>query len=154
VLLVSTAIVFQQLHYMQNASLGFDREHIVTLQYNNGLDKTYASFRTTLLQDRDVLQATRSSRIPTGRLLDEQGAATESADSLRPVNADIKYVAIDHDFLKTYGIKIVAGRDYSRDYATDTSNFLLNEAAQMPLASAARKIWSARISLMPASREK
>ena len=133
VLLVSTAIVFQQLHYMQNASLGFNKEHIVTLQYNNGLDKTYESFRTTLLGNRNILQATRSSRIPTGRLLDEQGASTESGDSLRPVNADIKYVAVDHDFLKTYGIRIVAGRDYSRDYATDTSNFLLNEAATKAL---------------------
>ena len=133
VLLVSTAIVFQQLHYMQNASLGFNKEHIVTLQYNNGLDKTYESFRNALLQNRDILQSTRSSRIPTGRLLDEQGAATESADSLRPVNADIKYVAVDHDFLNTYGIHIVAGRNYSREYATDTSNFLLNEAATKAL---------------------
>jgi putative ABC transport system permease protein len=129
VLVISTAIVFQQLHYMQNASLGFDKEHVVTMGYNNGLDKTYESFRNALLQDPQVLDATRSSRIPTGRLLDEMGASTESGDSLRPVTADIKYVAVDHDFLKTYGIPVVAGRDFSRDYATDTSNFLLNVAA-------------------------
>ena len=133
VLLISTAIVFQQLHYMESAPLGFNKEHIVTLRYNNGLDKTYSSFRSALLRDPRVLQATRSSRIPSGRLLDEQGASTESGDSLRPVNADIKYVAVDHDFLKTYGIHIVAGRDYSRNFATDTSNFLLNAAATRAL---------------------
>ncbi|GGB15903.1 ABC transporter permease [Puia dinghuensis] len=129
VLLISTAIVFQQLHYMQNAALGFDKEHILTMGYPNGLYKNYESFRTTLLQDPHVLQVTRSSRIPTGRLLDEQGASTESGDSLRPVTADIKYVAVDHDFLKTYGIPVVAGRDYSRDYSTDSTGFLLNVAA-------------------------
>jgi putative ABC transport system permease protein len=136
VLLVSTAIVFQQLHYMQSASLGFNRDHIVTLQYNNGLDKTYESFRTALLGNQNILQTTRSSRIPTGRLLDEQSASTESndnGDSLRPVNADIKYVAVDYDFLKAYGIPVTAGRDFSRDYGTDSNSFLLNIAATKTL---------------------
>jgi putative ABC transport system permease protein len=129
VLLISTAIVFQQLHYMQDASLGFNKERVVTMGYNSGLDKTYESFRNALLRDPHILDATLSSRVPSGRLLDEMGASSESGDSLRPVNADIKFVAVDHDFLKTYGIPIVAGRDFSRDYATDTSNFLLNVAA-------------------------
>jgi putative ABC transport system permease protein len=132
VLLICTTIVFQQLQFIQNASLGFDKEHIVTLRYNDGLDKTYESFRAALLQDPHILASTRSSRIPSGRLLDEQGASTESndnGDSLRPVTADIKYVAVDHDFLKAYGIPIVAGRDFSRAYARDTSNYLLNAAA-------------------------
>jgi len=129
ILIISTAIVFQQLGYMQNTSLGFDKEHIVTMAYNNGLDNTYESFRTALLEDPHVLQATRSSRIPSGRLLDESGASTESGDSLRPVAADIKYLGVDHDFLKTYGIPMAAGRDFARDYGTDSANFLLNESA-------------------------
>jgi putative ABC transport system permease protein len=129
VLIISTVIVFQQLHYMQSTSLGFNKEHIVTMEYNPALDKNYEAFRSTLLENSHILAATRSSRIPSGRLLDEQGASTESGDSLRPVDADIKYVAVDHDFLKTYGIPIVAGRDYSRSYATDTNNFILNVAA-------------------------
>jgi putative ABC transport system permease protein len=133
ILIISTAIVFQQLHYMQNTSLGFDKEHIVTLAYNNGLDNTYESFRTALLEDPQVLQATRSSRIPSGRLLDESGASTESGDSLRPVTADIKYLGVDHDFLKTYNIPMAAGRDFARDYGTDSANFLLNEAATRAL---------------------
>lgn len=133
VLLISTAIIFQQLHFMENTSLGFDKEHVVTMGYNSGLDKTYESFRNALLQNPRVLQATRSSRIPSGRLLDSQGASSESGDSLRPVTATIKYVAVDPDFMKTYGIPIVAGRDFSRDYSTDSSNFLLNSAAARAL---------------------
>jgi putative ABC transport system permease protein len=129
VLLISTAVVFQQLHYMQNASLGFSKDHVLTMNYNDGLKNTFESFRTRLLQDSRILQASRSSRIPSGRLLDQSGASAESADSLRPVNADIKFVAIDHDFLKTYNIPIIAGRDFSRDYATDSTSFLLNVAA-------------------------
>jgi len=135
VLLISTAIVFQQLHYMQNAALGFSKDQVITTDYPTGLGNKYESFRNRLLQDSRFLQITRSTRIPGGRLLDEMGAATESGDSLRPVNADIKFVAIDHDFLKTYNIPIVAGRDFSRDYATDTTAYVLNVAATKVLGS-------------------
>jgi putative ABC transport system permease protein len=133
VLLISTAIVFQQLHFMQNTSLGFDKDLIVTMNYNAGLDKTYESFRSRLLQDPHIREITRSSRIPSGRLLDEQGASTQSGDSLRPVTADIKYLTVDHDFLSTFGIPIAAGRDYSRLYATDSTGFILNSAATKAL---------------------
>ena len=134
VLLISTAIVFQQLHYMQNTSLGFDKDHVVTLGYNNGLDNTFESFRNALLQDPHIRQVTRSSRIPSGRLLDDKGAASaETGDSLRPVDATIKYVAVDQDFVSTYSIPIVAGRNFSRNYATDTTSFLLNVAATQAL---------------------
>ena len=133
VLIISTVIVFQQLHFMQNASLGFNKDHIVVMDNIDALDKNFNSFRSALLENTHFLDVTRSSRIPSGRLLDEQGASTESnengGDSLRPVTADIKYVAVDHDFIKTYNIPIVAGRDYNRSYGTDTNNFILNEAA-------------------------
>ena len=133
VLLISTAIVFQQLNYMENTSLGFNRDHIVTLPYNAGMDKSYESFRTRLLQDPHIHSITRSSRIPGGRLLDSQGASTESGDSLRPVTTTIKYLGVDHDFLSTFGIPMAAGRDYSRQYGTDTTNFILNVEATRSL---------------------
>jgi putative ABC transport system permease protein len=132
-LLISTTIVFQQLHFMQNASLGFNKDHIVHLVYPGGLDKGYESFRTQLLLDPHIRSLTRSTRIPGGRLLDEQGASTESGDSLRPVTADIKYLCVDQDYLSTFGVPIVAGRDFSRAYATDTNNFVLNVAATKAL---------------------
>jgi putative ABC transport system permease protein len=129
ILIISTAIVFQQLRYIQNKSLGFSKEQVLILRNDNGLNKNYEAFRNELRQNSLIKDATRSSRIPGGRLLDEQGASTESGDSLRPVAADIKYLAADYDFVTTYGIPMAAGRNFSREYATDTTSFLLNEAA-------------------------
>jgi putative ABC transport system permease protein len=129
VLIITTIIVFQQLKYMQQTSLGYDKEHLITIPYNNSINSSYLAFRNELLQNPDIKDVARSSRIPTGRLLDAMGASTFVGDSLRPVTADIKYVAADYDFIPTYGVHIVAGRNFSRDFTSDTSNFILNESA-------------------------
>jgi putative ABC transport system permease protein len=114
---------------MQHKSLGFDKEHIVTLPYVTVLNDKYDAFRTELLSNSNIKNTGRSSRIPTGRLLDAMGAKIMSGDSLAPVAADIKFVSADKDFISTYGVKVLAGRGFSRDFSTDTSAFLINEAA-------------------------
>lgn len=129
VLIIATAIVFQQLHYIQNKSLGFEKEHQIILPYGNDVDKQYDVFRNTLLRNTSFKEIGRSSRIPTGRLLDDQNAYTFSGDSLRPVNTDIKMVNVDYDFIPVYKINIVAGRNFSREYSTDTAGFVLNESS-------------------------
>ena len=129
VLIISTAIVFQQLHYIQNKSLGFEKAHQIILPYGNDVDKQYDVFRNTLLRNTAFKEIGRSSRIPTGRLLDDQGAYTLVGDSLRPVNTDIKMVNVDYDFIPVYNIKVVAGRNFSREYSTDTAGFVLNESS-------------------------
>ncbi len=129
ILIITTIIVFQQLRYLQQTSLGYDKEHLITIPYSNYLNTPYEAFRNDLLQNSDIKDVARSSRIPTGRLLDAMGASTNAGDSLRPIAATIKFVASDYDFVPTYGVKIVAGRNFSRAYGTDTSNFLLNESA-------------------------
>jgi putative ABC transport system permease protein len=129
ILIITTVIVSQQLRYMQRTALGYDKEHILTLPYNNSLNPQYESFRNSLLQNYTIKDVTRSSRIPTTRLLDMTAASAPSADSMKPVKTDIKMLAVDYDFIPTYGVHMAAGRNFSRAYGTDTSNFILNEVA-------------------------
>jgi putative ABC transport system permease protein len=129
VLIITTVIVFQQLRYMQKASLGYDKDHLITMNYNTQLNDQYEVFRNTLLQNPNIKDVARSSRIPTGRLLDGMGAQAPGNDSMVPVKADIRFLATDYDFVPTYQIPLAAGRNFSRSYGTDTSNFIINEAA-------------------------
>jgi putative ABC transport system permease protein len=129
VLIICTCIVFRQLQYMQKKSLGFDRDHIITMGYNDALSDRYDAFRAEILSNSNIKNLSRSSRIPTGRLLDAQGAAIEKGDSLAQVESDIKCLTADFDFNNTYGVKILAGRDFSRNYGLDTAGFLINQAA-------------------------
>jgi putative ABC transport system permease protein len=129
ILIITTVIVFQQLHYIQNKSLGFDKDKIITMANTTEVNKQYDAFRNDLLKNSAFKNVSRSSRIPTGRLLDNMGASTFNGDSLTPVTTDIKFVSVDPDFVSTFGISMKSGRFFSRNYGTDTLSFVLNESS-------------------------
>ncbi len=133
ILIITTAIVFQQLHFMQQKSLGFNKDHIAVIPYNSALGDKFEAFRAELLLNSNFKDLTRSSRIPTGRLLDNQNAYTLSGDSMVATSTDIKYVSVDYDFVPTYSIGLAAGRNFSRSFGTDTSSFIINETAVQAL---------------------
>ncbi|MEP6846070.1 MAG: FtsX-like permease family protein [Panacibacter sp.] len=129
ILIITTAIVFQQLNYMQQKPLGFDKEHVAIIPYNYALNDKFDAFRNELLANSNFKDVSRTSRIPTGRLLDAMGASTMSSDTMQPIKTDIKLVSVDYHFIPTYNIAMAAGRNFSKEYSTDTSNFILNETA-------------------------
>jgi putative ABC transport system permease protein len=57
-------------------------------------------------------------------LLDANSARIKISDTFEPANADIKFVSADQEFIPAYGVKIVAGRSFSKDFSTDTAPFL------------------------------
>jgi len=127
VLIIATAIVFEQLRYMQGKSLGFSKDHVVNLAYPGALNDSYDAFRTELLNNSGIQSVSRTSRIPSGRLLDAMGSQINNGDSLAPTKADIKYIMADEGFLPTYSLKTVAGRNFSKGFS-DSTSFLINEA--------------------------
>lgn len=128
VLIITTAVVFQQLKYMQQAKLGYSKDHVLVLPYYFTQNNQYETFRNDLLTHAVIKNTGRSSRVPTGRLLDSQNASSESGDSLKPVNAELKMLLVDQDFISSYGIEMAAGRNFSRAFTTDTTGFVINEA--------------------------
>jgi putative ABC transport system permease protein len=124
ILIVATTIVFQQLRYIQTKSLGFNKDHLLTIP---GVPANqFEAFKADILRDPMIKDVGRSSRIPSGRLLDDQGASVFDGDKALPVKADIKCINTDYGFIPTYGIKLAAGRNFSRDFATDSNNFVIN----------------------------
>jgi putative ABC transport system permease protein len=99
------------------------------MPYNGDLSPQFDAFRNELLQYTSIKNVGRSSRIPTGRLLDAMGASVPVGDTAQPVKADIKMVTADYYFVPTYGVKMIAGRNFSKEYGTDSSSFIVNESA-------------------------
>jgi putative ABC transport system permease protein len=131
ILIIATLVTFRQLQYMNTRSLGYDRDQVVALRYYGELNQSYDAFYNELLRGTDIQNVARSSRIPTGRLLDSRGTAqVQQGDSLMNTNVVLKNIAVDQEFFDTYGIPFVAGRNFSKAIKTDDSlSFVLNEAA-------------------------
>ncbi|GEO04560.1 ABC transporter permease [Adhaeribacter aerolatus] len=131
VLLVSTAVVYKQLSYLRNRALGLDKDHIVNLNYNSTqLGPKYEAFRQELLSNAAIKEVGRSIGVPSDRLLNSMGnARLQTADSMAASPVAFQYLGIDQDFIQTYKIKLLAGRNFSETYPTDDSMaFLLNES--------------------------
>ncbi len=135
VLIIATVITAQQLNYLNTQDLGFEKDQVVTLPYYNELAENYDAFYNELTKSSAIKNATRSSRIPTGRLLDSNGAASiMKGDSLFPTGVTLKMVSVDEEFFDTYNIRMAAGRSFSKSISTDDSlAFIVNETAMQKM---------------------
>ena len=128
-LMISTAVVYNQMHYIQDYRLGFAKDQVLLLPDVGDSTTNYETVRQQLIQTGVVRDMGRSSRIPSGRLLDNQNARTLKGDTMAPVNINLRSLTIDYDFIPAYQIGMAAGRNFSRAYGTDTSMIILNETA-------------------------
>ncbi|GAB3943997.1 ABC transporter permease [Spirosoma harenae] len=136
-LIIGALVAFQQLRYMQNRPLGFDKEFMITANTRNEKitnvfsarnDSTYGrlkTFREILLKNPHIQAVTLSSR----QMADGSVRRNVIVEGHKPDdNQFIGTVSVDHNFAQTFGLKFVAGRDFSEAYPTDkTAAFLINE---------------------------
>ena len=127
ILIVSTIVVYQQLNYIQNKSLGYDRDQMMVLGVSGQIGNQYETFKNELLNIPGVKSVGGSSRVPSGQLLDSQGAQAEVNGEMAPTPVTIKVLAIDPDFIPTYQMELAGGRNFTKDYSRDSASFILNE---------------------------
>lgn len=119
-MLVCTWLVYDQLQFLQQKDLGFDKEHVIRISLStNELRQNYNVLRTKLLEIPEVINVATASSSPgfgIGKNLmnveDQNGEMVERG---------IDLYAVDYDYISTLGFKIVEGRDFSKEYASDTS---------------------------------
>ena len=127
-LVAGTLIIYEQLNYIQQKKLGFNKEQVIIVEDAYALGNQLESFKNEMGQNTAIQYATISSflPVPSARtdfpLFPEGQYNPESAVSLQNWS-------VDHDYVRTMGMEIIAGRDFSRDFSTDSSGIILNEAA-------------------------
>lgn len=128
VFIIGTGVVSDQMNYMQNKSLGFNKEQVVIMSLGDPNQRSiYTSYKNLILPSADVIAVT-GLLSPPGGLLGNMGFTPEGAAEGETVLLD--FFGVDHDYVETLGIEIVEGRTFSRDFSTDsTQAFLFNEAA-------------------------
>jgi putative ABC transport system permease protein len=129
VMIIATLITYQQLNYLNDRDLGYTKDQVVLLN-NYYLRDHYEAFYNELTQHPTVINASRSSHVPTERLTSFGDTGVQQGDSIVGTELVMKDVLIDPEYFSTYEIPIVSGRNFSEDIASDDStSFILNETA-------------------------
>ena len=131
IMIIATLVTWQQLAFLNQRELGYGKDQVVTLGYYfDGNPERYETFYHELTKHPAILNAARSSIIPTERLLDYQGTSVRQGDSLVATEIVMKDVRIDHEFFDTYEVPVVSGRNFSKEIKSDDSlGFVINVAA-------------------------
>ncbi|CAG5003456.1 hypothetical protein DYBT9275_03157 [Dyadobacter sp. CECT 9275] len=128
ILMISTAVVYSQMKYVQNYKLGYTKDQVILIPFSEDSTK-YEAIKQEMKQSPAIGETGRSSRIPSGRLLDSWEAYVAKGDSMAPASIVLKSLHVDEDFIPVYKIKMAAGRNFSREYGTDKEGFIINETA-------------------------
>ena len=128
-LLISTGVVFKQLRFIQDRDIGFQKDQVVVLPVESEAGQAgFESFREELLKNPGVIQVAASNGLPGPNHIHQNTAFRwESAPDAQIHLAALAEVS--HEYIQTLGMRIVAGRNFSRDFTTDSEAFLFNEAA-------------------------
>lgn len=125
-LIVGTLIINRQLSFIQEKDLGFNRDHVILVSLNNG--EVYENrdlFKKRLLASPLVRSVTAISGNPGGFHDASSFEIEGKSQSWR-----LRTVYTDDDYVKTFGLNLIAGRDFSRLHSTDRdAAVLLNESA-------------------------
>jgi putative ABC transport system permease protein len=126
ILIAGTIIVYRQLNYMRSQSLGFSKEHTVVINTNS--DKNKDAFKQSLSAIPGVISSTLSSHIPGGGSNGAYSQLENKNGEMQKSNVDLYFV--DFNYIRQYDLKLAAGRGFSKDFPTDsTQAMVINEAA-------------------------
>lgn len=124
-LMISSLVIFRQLSYMQHSDKGFQHENVLVIRNFDDLDTKKETLRELIEQHSQVVTTSINSRMPAGYNIWRATYQSEGMDQSISLNG----FPIDENYLPTMGIKLLEGRNFSGDLATDTSNVILNESA-------------------------
>ncbi|WP_424963947.1 FtsX-like permease family protein [Ekhidna sp.] len=134
-LIFAIGVIESQMGFIRNSDPGFEREQMVSLFLPRG-DYQNETFRNELLKHPNILKATFSSRIPTGRLADSWGSRFFKGDSAIATSFRLPVVTVDEHFLDAYGIELLAGENFREGMETElmpdtivTGYYVVNLAA-------------------------
>lgn len=127
-LIIGTIVIYNQLEYIRSKKIGYDRSQVLVLHNTYPLNKQIRTFRDELLKISGVQNATISSDLPTSENFDQSGWFRDATlDANRVVITTNFYV--DENYIPTLGMQMTEGRAFSKDYSSDSSNIIMNEAA-------------------------
>lgn len=130
VLITGFIILFKQLKYMENQALGVDIEQVMAVKYpvrTVNFQEKFVTFMEELKELGGVSAATVSNAVPGMEVA--YFLSNYKANDLVPQNKLYEMLSVDYNYISTYSLEIIAGRDFSRSFEIDVNRIILNESA-------------------------
>jgi len=128
-LIVSTLVVYQQLKYIQGKDLGFSKDQVLIINDVFTAGPKVISFKEQVKQLGFVNNATLSSFFPTPSSRSDSTFSSEEGETNQENAISMQTWSVDYDYVSTMGFELVAGRDFDKNYGSDSTAIIVNEAA-------------------------
>lgn len=125
-LIIGMLVIGDQMNYIQTKRLGIDREDIVYIPLEGDLYNKLEAFRQEVLSSPAIASATTAGSIPTDIVSNSGDLDWPGRD--KKMDNTVQATFVGYDFAKTMNIGMADGRDFSKDFAADTANYIINEA--------------------------
>lgn len=127
ILIVGIIVIFRQIDYTQTKNLGYDRENLLYIPIEGDLVKNYALFKEEAGKMQGIISISKMKESPTviGHRVTDVGWAGKDPN----LNTSFADATVGYDFVKTMRLKLKEGHDFSRDFGTDATGYIVNETA-------------------------
>lgn len=129
ILVIGTIVIYSQMQFIMNRKLGFNKDQLVMIQGTNTLtDKQVRDFKTELQKLAAVKSVTISDYLPVNGT--KRNGNTFFKEGRDKIDAGVsgQMWQVDNDYIKTMGIKLVAGRNFTPGMSTDSNGIIINQA--------------------------
>ncbi|MCW5515043.1 ABC transporter permease [Muriicola sp. Z0-33] len=128
-LIIGTLVVYQQLKYIQNKELGFSKDQVLVIDDVYTVGDKMSSFKEEVKKLGFVKNATLSSFFPTPSNRSDSTFAPEEGATEQENALSMQTWGVDYDYVSTLDFKIIAGRDFDRNFKNDSTSIIINESA-------------------------
>jgi ABC-type antimicrobial peptide transport system permease subunit len=127
VLISGSIMVNEQIQYIRNKNLGFDRKNIITSSLWGSIGKNIEAYKIEAMRHPGVISISTAQHNP----FDVQNSTTDPIwpGKQKGEEKSFRVITSDADFIPTLGMKLITGRNFSGQSKADTSNYIINEAA-------------------------
>jgi putative ABC transport system permease protein len=128
ILIICTLVIHNQLSFIRNRDLGFDKDQIITIYtMDRNIEQNSEIFKKELMDHPEIVEVSASLDLPSTV---KRTSSVRWSEQGEERELSINYTYVDYDFFNVYDIEIVEGRSFSEDFLTDEEQaILLNEAA-------------------------
>jgi putative ABC transport system permease protein len=127
-LIIGTIVIYNQLNYIRSREIGYNRDQVLVINNTYWLGNQTKTFRQEMLKISGVQSAAVAGSLPTEPGYGQNGWFKDPTLDAKQVAILTGYLA-DQNYISTLGMRMVAGRNFSLDFPTDSSAVIINETA-------------------------